>query len=71
MPSIVFRLAWRLYPRAWRRRLTVRSLAACPRAWSSAANLAALLHVHRSGDIGSPRVTGSTKVSSSRRRSGS
>ena len=51
--------------------MTVRSLAACPCVWSAAANFAALLHVHRSSDIGSPRVTGSTRVSRAGTRCGS
>src|SRR4029434_3029734 len=46
-------------------------LTACPWAWRAAANLAALLHVHRSTDIGSPRVTGSTRVSKACKRCGS
>ena len=71
LPSRVFRLAWRLYPKSWSRRLTVRSLTGCPCARRAAANWAALLHVHRSRDIGSPRVTGSTKVSRACRRCGS
>ena len=40
-----------------------------PAGLESAASLAALLHVHCSGDMGSPRVTGSTRISKSRRRS--
>ena len=40
--------------------VTVRSLTRCPSPRSRSASRAALLHVQRSGPVGSPRVTGSS-----------
>jgi len=40
-------------------------------AYEAAAHWATLLHVHRSSDIGSPRVTGSPKISRACTRGGS
>jgi len=46
-------------------------LTACPRRRNSWARRRRLLQVHRSGDSGSPRVTGSTNFSKSRSSAGS
>ena len=63
-PSSVLRLACRLQPSSCSRRFTVRSLTGCPASRNRSANRAALLHVQRSGSVGSPRVTGSSSRSS-------
>ena len=50
---------------------TVRSPTGCPWFCSSLASFRVLLHVHRSGDSGSPRVNGSTNRSNASRIDGS
>src|SRR5271154_3542177 len=50
---------------SWRSRPTFVALTWWPRAINSSASFALLLVVHRSGDSGSPRVTGSTSASRS------
>ena len=50
-------------------RPTVVELMGQPAAVNAAASFARLLHVHRKGDVGSPRVSGSTSASRASRQS--
>ena len=71
VPSTDLFGAWRLYPCSRSSLATVLSLIRIPCcANSSAASTCVLLHVQRSGDSGSPRVTGSTSFSSAGHTSG-
>src|SRR5206468_3198954 len=63
-PSIVLALPCRLNPCERSSWCTVSALTLCPRAVSSAASVRTDLTVHRSGDSGSPRSSGSTSASS-------
>ena len=63
-PSLVLRLLCKLYPAALNRVPTVHGLMGCPCRTNSSARWAVLLQVQRNGDIGSPRLTGSTSCSS-------
>jgi hypothetical protein len=65
VPSIVLRLACRLYPNCWSSAATIRWLVRCPWRVNSAASRRTLLQVHRKGDSGSPRVVGSINFSKS------
>ena len=61
-PSRVLRLACRLNFCFFSNSPTTVWLILCPRLSSSAASRRRLLHVQRSGDIGSPRASGSTSA---------
>jgi len=58
------------YPRLCSRWPTVVALTRHPWAVNAAASFALLLHVQRNGDVGSPRVTGSTSASRAARSPG-
>ena len=60
-PSIVFLFACRLNPCALSNVPTLVLLTANPSELSASARVRVLLHVHRSGNIGSPRLTGSIR----------
>jgi hypothetical protein len=62
-PSLVLRLAWRLYFWLPNNSATSVWLTSCPCRCNSSASLRTLLHVHRNADSGSPRVNGSTRFS--------
>src|SRR6266540_3237945 len=68
---MLLRLACRLYPRRCRIPATVQELTGCPFSVRACASWRVLLHVHRKGDMGSPRVEGSTSSSRARTRAGS
>ena len=70
-PSLVLRLAWRLYFWLPNNSATSVWLTSCPCRCNSSASLRTLLHVHRNADSGSPRVNGSTRFSKSRNSAGS
>ncbi len=70
-PSFVLRFACKLYFCSCNSSATSTWLTLCPWARNSSARFRTLLHVHRSGDCGSPRVTGSSSFSRSSSRSGS
>src|SRR6266699_2949530 len=63
-PSMVLALPCRLNPWACSSLSTVSAETGCPAAVSSSARFRVDLTVHRSGDIGSPRSSGSTRASS-------
>ena len=63
-PSSVLTLPWRLNPACRRSRPTVGGDSRCPCRASSSARRRSDLVVHRSGDSGSPRSSGSTNASS-------
>ncbi len=71
LPSRVLALPCRLNPSARRRSATVSALTWCPWRVSSAARTRSDLRVHRSGEHGSPRTSGSTRASSAGRSPGS
>ena len=70
VPSCRLRTDCNRYPRRWSRRPTVVELTRHPCSLNAAASFARLLHVHRSGDVGSPRVNGSTSASRAARTPG-
>src|SRR5680860_407725 len=70
-PSRVLLFACRLYPACRSSRRTICSLTVWPCSRSAAASVRRDLQVHRSGDLGSPRVSGSTSLSSAETRPGS
>ena len=70
-PSLVLRLACRLYFWLPNNSATSVWLTWCPCRRNSSASLRTLLQVERSADSGSPRVNGSTRFSKSRSSAGS
>src|SRR5687767_9395857 len=71
LPSRTFRLACKLYASSCSNSATNWWLTEWPIPRSSSASFRTLLHVHRRGDSGPPRVTGSTRRSRSSRSVGS
>ena len=63
MSSCRLRTDWDRCPKRCSRRPTVVEFTCHPCSASAAGSFAGLLHVHRSGDVGCPRVSGSTSAS--------